>query len=179
VTYDELPKWGKDLYTQTSARAKKRGDGFYLSREDYAFIFSDRCALTGIKFVTERPKEKFARRPFAASIDRIDSKKGYEVDNCRLVCIAVNLAMNVWGEDVLYMIAAGLTDNQEGWRKGVNMLPKGVKISYVTKGGPTYIGSRTIDGKRLYTRRFKSVADVQKAMEKLSKVPNTSHGVLS
>ena len=39
------------------------------------------------------------------SLDRIDSSKGYTVENCRLVCTAVNLAMNEWGEDVLERIA--------------------------------------------------------------------------
>lgn len=156
MTYEELPKWGKDLYTQTSARAKERGDGFYLSRDDYAYIFSDRCSLTGIPFVTERPKEKFARRPFAASIDRIDSKKGYELDNCRLVCIAVNLAMNVWGEDVLYRIAEGLSRNHANWRKGLGRLPKGVKIAYVGDDGPKYKASRMIEGVRIYSKQHPS-----------------------
>lgn len=44
------------------------------------------------------------RRPLAPSIDRIDSSLGYTRQNCRIVCAAVNYAMNVWGEDVLWRL---------------------------------------------------------------------------
>ena len=41
-----------------------------------------------------------ARRPFAPSLDRIDSSGGYTRDNTRLVCQAVNFALNAFGEDI-------------------------------------------------------------------------------
>ncbi len=65
-----------------------------------------RCELTDIKF--DFSESAHDRRPFAPSIDRIDSGKGYTESNVRVVCVAVNLAMNQWGEDVLRKIAVGV-----------------------------------------------------------------------
>lgn len=45
------------------------------------------------------------RRPYVVSIDRIDSAKGYEAKNIRLVVSAVNLAMNEWGLEIFDRIA--------------------------------------------------------------------------
>lgn len=65
-----------------------------------------RCEVTGIPFTYERlGKGPNAKAPWGMSIDRIDSRQGYTVQNCRLVCTAVNLAMNEWGEDGLARIA--------------------------------------------------------------------------
>lgn len=165
VNYEKLPTWAKNLYTQTTARAKKRGDKFELTREQYAAMFSEECQLTGIPFDTEKPKGK--KRPFAASIDRIDSARGYSADNCRLVCVAVNVAMNEWGESVLYAIATGLTRDAKKWRKGAGKLPRGVSILYVTKDGPGYRGSKMLNGKRVYTGIFNDPQACKSALEKL------------
>lgn len=59
------------------------------------------CAVTGIGFTQDSIN---GRKPYAPSIDRIDNAKGYTRENCRIVCTAVNIAMNVWGEDVLSVI---------------------------------------------------------------------------
>ena len=65
-----------------------------------------RCEVTGIAFKTERALGVSAR-PFMHSIDRIDSKQGYVPNNIRIVCLAVNVAMSHWGENVLSDIAVG------------------------------------------------------------------------
>lgn len=57
-----------------------------------------RRSVTGTPFTLEVIAGK---RPYAPSIDRIDSAKGYFPGNCRMVCVAANYAMNVWGEAVL------------------------------------------------------------------------------
>ena len=41
----------------------------------------------------ERPIHGHRTAPFKASIDRIDSTRGYTRDNCRLVCWFVNQAL--------------------------------------------------------------------------------------
>ena len=70
-----------------------------------------RCELTGIPFDFAK-LDGCRRRPFMPSIDRIDCAKGYTVENIRVVCTAANLAMNQWGEDVLFRMARGLAMNR-------------------------------------------------------------------
>ena len=57
-----------------------------------------KCSMTGIQFCFDRKGKRFSN-PFAPSIDRIDSDKGYTPDNCRIVCTIVNLALNRFGEE--------------------------------------------------------------------------------
>lgn len=68
-----------------------------------------KCALTGIQFDCNFGSA-YSRRPWAPSLDRIDSKIGYVEGNCRLVCVAVNTALNEWGLDVLRTIAEALLE---------------------------------------------------------------------
>lgn len=63
------------------------------------------CSVTGLTFSLERIGNT---RPYSPSIDRINSKKGYTPDNVRVVCVAANLAMNEWGEDVLRRMLTGM-----------------------------------------------------------------------
>jgi len=67
-----------------------------------------KCELTGIPFSFCR-EAGVRRNPWAPSLDRIDSRKGYTWSNCRLVCVAVNLAMNEWGEEVLFKLAKAIS----------------------------------------------------------------------
>jgi hypothetical protein len=54
-----------------------------------------RCEVSGLPFSFEVHGK---RRPFAPSIDRISSDEGYTPANTRLVCYAVNVGMNCWGD---------------------------------------------------------------------------------
>ena len=69
-----------------------------------------RCMLTGIKWDFEMTSSK-SRRPWVPSLDRIDSMKGYERGNIRMVCSAVNIALNEFGDKVLRRIAVGLLES--------------------------------------------------------------------
>ena len=64
---------------------------------------SGRCALTNIDFILKRT-ESYNSEPFAPSIDKINPKLGYTIDNIRLVCVAVNYALNEFGEDIFKQI---------------------------------------------------------------------------
>lgn len=74
-----------------------------------------RCMITGIPFEFARVSGSM-RRPFAPSIDRIDSAKGYSADNVRLVCVLVNLAMNEWGLEPLMRVARNLVEHERAAR---------------------------------------------------------------
>lgn len=41
-----------------------------------------------------------ARKAYAPSLDRIDPEKPYLRDNCRLVRVCVNFALNAFGDEV-------------------------------------------------------------------------------
>lgn len=61
-----------------------------------------RCALTRLSFDCSGKQPR--SNPYALSIDRINSRDGYTVENVRLVLHSVNCALGPWGEDVLAKI---------------------------------------------------------------------------
>lgn len=87
--------------------AKTRGIRHDLGKPDLEELWlrsKGRCELTGIRLDLFRASA-WRRRPYAPSIDRIDSNMGYTKDNCRIVCVAINLALNEWGEEVFHRIS--------------------------------------------------------------------------
>lgn len=102
-------RFAMDVYMRTVLhRAKKnartRRIPFDLTREQFVEIVkraNGRCEVTGIAFELDiRPGS--ARRPFAPSLDRIQSAGQYTAANCRLVCGIVNAALSDWGEGVFW-----------------------------------------------------------------------------
>lgn len=97
----------RTLYNKTVRSARLRDIHIALTEQDVLDLGAANewhCAVTGIPFDFNLLGE--ARlRPYAPSVDRTDSQKGYTRDNCRLVCVCVNLAMGQWGEQVLARIA--------------------------------------------------------------------------
>jgi hypothetical protein len=91
------------LYEYSKARASKRKKDLDFDL-DLQFIIelwnkqSGCCALTGIPF-TLLPGTNTGHNPLNASLDRIDSTKGYIRSNVRMVCTMVNLALNNFGEE--------------------------------------------------------------------------------
>jgi hypothetical protein len=168
-------------------RAKDRGFTCELGEDEALALWrrcKGRCELTGIPFELGRP-DGCIRRPFAPSIDRVDASKPYTKDNTRVVCTSVNLAMNQWGDGVLYRIARGLSMNPVKWRAAGNRwkdhpepLPRGVKIAYMTHSGPKFSGSKVISGKRFYTGIYTTVSEVLEELATL-KIPATSLGEAS
>ena len=64
-----------------------------------------KCALTGIPFKGSQARPD----PFAPSIDRIDSSRGYVRGNVRIICLAMNIAR----EEVFAEIAAAYFKHKE------------------------------------------------------------------
>lgn len=105
-----LPAFKNRLLQHARIGAKSRGIPFGLSLCDLEEIWlrcEGYCEVSGLPFNLEF-SEAHKRRPYAPSIDRVDCAKGYYKENCRLVCTSVNLAMNDFGEDILWEIACSM-----------------------------------------------------------------------
>ena len=95
----------KRSFSRISSRAKRKGVLFSLVWNDCLTMLERsqwRCEVSGLPF---RLTESINRPPFAPSIDRIHGPDGYTAPNCRLVCVAVNIAMNEWGAEAFADIA--------------------------------------------------------------------------
>lgn len=102
------------LIKEGKRRARQRKMKFTITEKEVKFIFEKqgrKCAVSGLDFdLTNKGDSGTAfRRPFAPSLDRIDSTVGYELGNVRIVCCAVNLALNEWGLNTFLKIAEATT----------------------------------------------------------------------
>ena len=78
----QRPRWAKLIYGALK-RAKKKNMAYNLDWTWAKARWTGRCEVTGFVFETENIR-------WRASIDRIDSKKGYTKDNCRFVLNLLN-----------------------------------------------------------------------------------------
>jgi hypothetical protein len=109
-----LNDW-KLVFHNAKKNAKMRDKPFEITFKEFFKLVEKSggcCELSGIPFSPKKVGNSF-RRPFAPSLDRIDCSKGYCITNCRLVCIAVNVALNEWGAEVLYTVAANLIAHKQ------------------------------------------------------------------
>jgi hypothetical protein len=103
-----MAKWLQAMVSRSRNRAHAAGLGHTLP-DDYAALLYQRqsglCAISKLKFSLAVFPGVLVKHPFAPSLDRTLSSGGYDPDNVRLVCIAVNFAMGQWGQK-LYMTFA-------------------------------------------------------------------------
>lgn len=93
-----------------SSAGKKKRDGYKFS-SDFAFDLLNnqgfRCKLSGEPITFPNSKENFKRQPRrTASIDRIDSTRGYEQDNIQWVHVDVNYMKNDMSESEFRSLCA-------------------------------------------------------------------------
>lgn len=69
-----------------------------------------KCAVTGINFELDK-NSNFRKRPFAPSLDRIDSNQGYVKSNIRFVCTIVNIALNEFGDIIFDRMCKAYVEN--------------------------------------------------------------------
>jgi hypothetical protein len=104
--FDGVPAWGKTFYLNAERRADEERRPFRLTVAELAEVIEragSRCEVSG------EPLNLVDRRgPWSPSVDRIDSGRGYEKDNIRVVALIVNFAMNNWGEAPLMWLADSL-----------------------------------------------------------------------
>lgn len=105
----------KRLFASAKSGAKARDLSFTLVIEDVVTMIENsnwKCSLTGIPFSFEK-ENHWRKAPWSPSIDRIDGERGYSKDNCRLICLAANIAINEWGIDVLKTIGTALISGSD------------------------------------------------------------------
>jgi hypothetical protein len=105
-----VAKMKRDAFSRAKTRARLY-ERTVMTDEEFERLWEradGRCELTKIKLRPRPPGLGPEVHPWTASVDRIDRWKGYEFSNCRIVCAAVNLALNQFGEEVLTEIARHL-----------------------------------------------------------------------
>lgn len=132
TTKSALPAgFHRSLFRNVVKNAKARGIEVNITAEDLRQMLQlsgGRCAVSGIEFDMEiYPGQRI--RPWIPSVDRIDSKRPYEPENCRLVCASVNVAINQFGEHVLYAIAVGMTRSRGKRKPKLRKIRAGAEIT--------------------------------------------------
>lgn len=107
---DDWKAVAKKVFDRQKAGALARGIPFLLKpAEIYALMKATgfRCAVSGIPFA-KRLVNSGQRDPWAPSLDRIENRQGYTLENVRVVSMAANIAMSDWGLDVLLRLSRGI-----------------------------------------------------------------------
>jgi hypothetical protein len=85
----------KGEFTCFLNKARNRNKPFNLSEEYLQSIWTGKCAISGIEiFNSKRDKNTLN----SASLDRIDSSKGYIKGNVQFVAYGINLAKNTFSD---------------------------------------------------------------------------------
>lgn len=114
-TWSHDPEFTRYLRTSI-AKAKERsvrdGVDFSLTKEALCKKMDDqdgRCALSGMRF-NFRKSTRSKKRPFAPSIDRIETLKGYTPDNTRLITQIANYARHSFSDEELVLFCKGVAN---------------------------------------------------------------------
>lgn len=102
-----LARMKDEAYYRATARSKQFGRSL-MSRDEYEAMWERcgaKCELTGITFRLRPDGWTGEAWPWHPSIDRIHNEHGYEAWNCRIVCVAMNLALHQFGEEVFRVLA--------------------------------------------------------------------------
>lgn len=112
-----MPPWAR---TWIYAAERKNGpEGPRFTEQDLLELWrrcGGRCAVTKLPFSEEKIGLGKAKRAFAPSIDKIDPTDFYTVENCRLVMVAINFAINSWGLEVYLRLAQAAVEAAEPGR---------------------------------------------------------------
>ena len=102
----------RETFRRHEKGARQRGIYFSLTEADVSLLLAaqgSRCAVTKLPFSENKPVGMRVR-PWAPSLDRRDSSKGYVVSNVRVVCAFVNVAMNGFGEAMFRQVLEPLIE---------------------------------------------------------------------
>lgn len=99
LRYKDMGMFLHMLQNQIKCRAKRKGQPFDLPPNHlYGLYLSQdkRCSRTGVEFDLSTAISGGKAAPNIPSADRVDSSKGYTVDNVELTIYAFNIAKNSW-----------------------------------------------------------------------------------
>jgi hypothetical protein len=102
--------------------AAKRGLEFAITIEEAwnLFVKQDRkCKLTGLPLQFSGQRQRKAGIPQTASLDRIDSKKGYTLDNVQWVHKDVNLMKKEYSQERFIEICRLVAEHQKSSRERI------------------------------------------------------------
>lgn len=105
-----INQYASEIFYRTKTNARTRKIELHLTKKDIEKMLLSsnlRCSLTNLPLNLEKTKA-WKNRPFAPSLDRIDSKKAYTLENCRIVCVAANIAMSEFGEGILFILSRAI-----------------------------------------------------------------------
>jgi hypothetical protein len=98
------PTVGFGFYARTTLnRANARGLPYDLDAEFLMNTFVSQnglCAISGLPMIhNTRRRKSLEKSPYYASVDRLDSSKGYLKGNVQFVCLAINYMRNTFSVD--------------------------------------------------------------------------------
>jgi len=102
-------------FTRFRNYAKKKGNCFEITLEDIWDLFEQqnrKCILSGV-FIDFKRTGAGNYALYTASIDRIDSNKGYTKDNVQLVHKDVNIMKNAFDQDYFISVCKMISANNQ------------------------------------------------------------------
>jgi hypothetical protein len=108
---EKRPLWARDAVNAANSRNKRIGYSEDFTLKDLMFLWNKcegKCSVSGLEFSFMKIGNGQAQRPFAPSLDRIDSAKPYTRENVRIVVQVANFAMNAWGLLPVHQLAQGI-----------------------------------------------------------------------
>ena len=108
MRYYDPSKKPRELFYRARNRARQKGHDFDLTEEYVATLMTDTCPYTKMPFDFSPKSQDLWRNPWAPSLDRIDSSKGYVQGNVEVVSTWWNSAKSEWPPQVMEAALAGL-----------------------------------------------------------------------
>ena len=111
--YETPGSWLREMAIRVKQRAKQKRVACAITIDDLRRMCINtrgRCEVSGVAF-SDTTTGKGKMRPFIPSIDRRNPVLGYTLENCRIVCAAINVAMFTWGEDTFKRLSVGYVIN--------------------------------------------------------------------
>jgi hypothetical protein len=116
---DEYSKFRK-FFSLIKKRAKDRNFEFNLTLESLKELWdkqNGKCVYSGLDMdIPENSKWETIgdnKNPIQASVDRIDSSKGYTTDNIQFICMIANLAKSNFDEESFLQYCRAVADHSK------------------------------------------------------------------